>query len=486
MSNALRKQAEAKLALAPKPLAAASPAETQHLLHELRVHQIELEMQNEELRKAQAEIEAGRARYFDLYDLAPVGYVTVSEKGLVLEANLTAAALLGVNRAALVRQPLTRFILKKDQDLYYLLRNRLAEGSGGQAGQAHSLQTCELRMLKPDGSYFWAQLDATAMEGPDGAPAYRVVLNDITARKQAEEALRASQHLAESIIDSIPGAFYLLDEAGKYVRWNAYQRDAIVGKPDDQIAGFPAIDTIHPDDRALIQARIANVLRTGAVETVEGRVLLRGGPKFQWLLMTGRQLVVAGHPYLVGTGIDITDRKEHQQHVELLVRMLDEAPAAITVHDTDGRFLFANRRTLELHGYADMESFLAVNLHKLDVPESEARLAERFAAIERDGEASFEVAHYRTDGSTFPLALVARKIEWQGHSAVLSIAADISDRKRADEALREQMAELQRWHKVTLGREARVMELKREVNELLAKTGQPARYAAAGTDGNGQ
>jgi PAS domain S-box-containing protein len=309
------------------------------------------------LRSAQAEIEAGRARYFDLYDLAPVGYVTVGEKGLVLEANLTAAALLGVNRAALVRQPLTRFILKKDQDLFYLLRKRLAEGAGG---QAHSLQTCELRMLKPDGSYFWAQLDATAAEGPDGAPAYRVVLSDIT------------------------------------------------------------------------------------------------------------------------------ERRERQQHVELLVRMLDEAPAAITVHDTDGRFLFANRRTLELHGYADMESFLAVNLHKLDVPESETRIAERFAAIERDGEASFEVAHHRTDGSTFPLALVARKIEWQGHPAVLSIAADITDRKQADEALREQMEELQRWHKVTLGREARVLELKREVNELLARVGEPTRYAAVGAGGNGQ
>jgi PAS domain S-box-containing protein len=228
------------------------------------------------------------------------------------------------------------------------------------------------------------------------------------------------------------------------------------------------------------------VLRTGVVEIVEGRVLLHGGPAFIWMLMTGRRMTIAGRPFLVGTGIDITERREHQEHIELLVHMLDEAPAAVTVHDNAGQFLFANRRTLELHGYKDMESFLAVNLHALDVPESEARLAERFAAIERDGEASFEVAHYRADGSTFPLALVARRIEWHGRPAVLSIAADITERKRADKALREQMEELQRWHKVTLGREARVIELKREVNELLARIGKPVRYADEVAGGNGQ
>jgi PAS domain-containing protein len=92
---------------------------TEQLLHELQEHQIELEMQNEELRRTQVELKALQSRYFDLFDLAPVGYVILSENGLIVEANLTAATLLGVARNALVNQPLTRFFLPEDQDIYH-------------------------------------------------------------------------------------------------------------------------------------------------------------------------------------------------------------------------------------------------------------------------------------------------------------------------------------------------------------------------------
>src|SRR4051812_3269290 len=111
----LRQQAEAaarqRAAQSPESLAALSPEEIRRTVHELRVHQTELKMQNEELRRAQVELGAARERYFDLYDLAPVGYCTLNEQGLILEANLTAATLLGVPRGALARQPISRFIL---------------------------------------------------------------------------------------------------------------------------------------------------------------------------------------------------------------------------------------------------------------------------------------------------------------------------------------------------------------------------------------
>ena len=157
--------------------------EVKLLLHELRVHQIELEIQNEELRRTHAEMEATKDRYFDLYDLAPVGYLTVSEKGLILEANLTVATQLGVDRNLLIDKPLTSFIVTEDQDIYYQHRRLLFK--------TETPQTCELRLLRKDSPPLWTLLKAIiAEDGEKGNPVCRVVVTDIHERKQAEERLR--------------------------------------------------------------------------------------------------------------------------------------------------------------------------------------------------------------------------------------------------------------------------------------------------------
>lgn len=172
----VRTQAAAPGTGSPAPAADA-------VLHELQVHQIELEMQNEELRRFQLVLDAARARYFDLYDLAPVGYCTLDEAGLVLEANLAAATLLGADRTSLIHQPFTAFIHTVDQDVYYLHRKELLR-----SGQR---QSCELRLRRGAGTPFWAELVATVAEEPSGARVHRVVLSDVSERKRLEAAMLA-------------------------------------------------------------------------------------------------------------------------------------------------------------------------------------------------------------------------------------------------------------------------------------------------------
>ncbi len=176
-----------KAALPAAGVADLAPDQVQALLHELRVHQIELEMQNEELRDAQAALDIVRERYFDLYDLAPVGYCTISEGGIIVQTNLTAASLLGMARNGLLNQPFSRRIHQDDQDNYYLHRKCLLDDGAP--------QTFELRLRRLDDTVFWAGLTMTVTHDGDGVAEMRVVLTDIAARKQAE-AERAVLHLS--------------------------------------------------------------------------------------------------------------------------------------------------------------------------------------------------------------------------------------------------------------------------------------------------
>jgi len=187
--------ARGKIAQLSENLEAMPPEETRKILHEMEVRCIDLEMQNEELRRAQVELEKSRARYFDLYDLAPVGYVTVSENGLILEANLTVAILLGLDRSALIKKPITRFVFPEDQDHHYLNFKQLFK--------AGVPQVYELRMLRRGGATFWVQLAEIMVQDAEGAPACRIAISDITARKIAENAIQASLKEKEILLREV-------------------------------------------------------------------------------------------------------------------------------------------------------------------------------------------------------------------------------------------------------------------------------------------
>ncbi|MGB3223014.1 MAG: PAS domain S-box protein [Desulforhopalus sp.] len=164
-------------------------------------------------------------------------YCTLSEQGLILEANLTAATLLGVARSALFKQPISRFILKDDQDIYYLHRKKLLETG--------STQECELRLVKPDGILFWVHLTSTVSQADDGTQVCCVTLNEITERKQAEEHLEIFKQIVSSTSDGIA----LLDNDYRYVIVNkAYEtfsgrkKDDLIGAKVAEYLGEPVFD----------------------------------------------------------------------------------------------------------------------------------------------------------------------------------------------------------------------------------------------------
>jgi diguanylate cyclase (GGDEF)-like protein/PAS domain S-box-containing protein len=177
--------------------------EIEKILHELQVHQVELEMQNDELRIKQMELDTARARYFDTYNLAPVGYCTLSRSSMIIEANKTAGVMFGTSREQMVEQPFFHFILKEDQDVYYLSWKKLLETGNP--------QECEIRMLRHDTEIIWVQIVANLALNEEGESVFRVVMQDITERKQMERQIIKENELFTILLKLMPVGVFMVD-----------------------------------------------------------------------------------------------------------------------------------------------------------------------------------------------------------------------------------------------------------------------------------
>jgi PAS domain S-box-containing protein len=184
----LRKQQQQKKKKKKKTAQPRTEADTQRLLHELQVHQIELEMQNAELQDARNEIEAGLEKYTDLYDFAPVGYFSIDEQGLILEVNLTGAALLGVERSHLINRRLQRFLARTSRPIFLAFLEKVFAG--------HGKQICEASLPNKNGTLSWVDFQATPVASLRSERKWcRMAVSDISALKRAEETQRHMEAL---------------------------------------------------------------------------------------------------------------------------------------------------------------------------------------------------------------------------------------------------------------------------------------------------
>jgi PAS domain S-box-containing protein len=384
-------------------------------------------------------------KYRALFEQASVGVAQLdSHSGQFLSVNQRYAAMLGYTEEELLHTTFKNHTHPDDLPANLANMERLI------AGEIRAF-TMEKRYQRKDGALRWVSLTVSPLWAPGETPRHHVaVVQDITERKQAEALAQQEQALGHTLIDAVPGAFYMLDEQGRYVRWNAYQRDEIAGKPEAEMSGISALETIHPDDRALIQERIANVLVHGAVETVEGRVLLRGGPDYIWLLMTGRRVVLHGRPYLVGIGIDLTERKRAETALAtertLLRTLLDLLPSLIYVKDRASRFLMANVACARYMGAASPEALVGRTDAEFYPPEA----ADQFRRGEEQvlaGTPLVDQEERRELPDGTDQVLLTNKVPLRDHDGniigLVGASLEITERKRAEETLRRSEASLQ-------------------------------------------
>lgn len=215
------------------------------LIHELQTFQTELELQNEELHRSQQALMQSQINYTELYDFAPVGYITTDLKGLILRANLTLADMLLTERSFMINQPLSAFIHIEDQDIYYHHLRNLSE--------SNTRQICELRLQSKNGAILDVQLESQISLDKTGDPEqHRTIVIDIGGRKRVEKKLEEEMKLRTTLIEALPYPTMLITKNRTILFANKVARD--VGAKVGGICwrDFGHSDYIPDEDKAYL------------------------------------------------------------------------------------------------------------------------------------------------------------------------------------------------------------------------------------------
>jgi PAS domain S-box-containing protein len=243
--EALRKKTQKQLSEQSARLDGLSRRDINHLVNELGTHQIELEMQNEELRRAGAELETSQAKYADLYDFSPVGYFTLDRSGLIRELNLTGANMLGTGKRFLLAKPFQNFVEPAYRTVF---RDHLSKVFATQTNQ-----TCGITIRKKDGSLCHVQLHSLSFHTGEGDPGLcRTAVSDVTERQRMENALRQSEIRFKTIFENSVDAVGLWKDA-RHVLVNPSYLSLFGYSSNEELAGKSILDVIAPGERERVQ-----------------------------------------------------------------------------------------------------------------------------------------------------------------------------------------------------------------------------------------
>ncbi len=437
LMQSLYQRAEAALGQrvnqSPEQFAALSPAQAQRTLHDLQVHQLELEMQNEELRRTQVELDESLARYVNFYDLAPLGYCTVNEKGLIKEVNLTTSTLLNVPRSQLLKQPISRFIFNNDQDTYYKLL-RKPRSAGGPLSS-------ELRLLKRDGEPFWVKLEVAKVGDGDDGSELRLVISHIAERKNVETTLHASEMRYRSLIEWMPEPVVVHAE-GKTLYVNPAAVEMFGASSASNLVGRPMLDLVHPDFRKTVSERVTKKAEVGQnTPRLEQKLLKLDGSAID-VEVQGTQIYYDGKPAVLAAMRDITKRKQAEATLrESEQRYRTAFQTSVDVINinrlADGVFIDINEGFTRLSGWS-REEVLGKSSAVIGIWHNQADRQKLVDALKRDGFCKeLEFDFVTKNGKVIRAEMSARIMMIDDAPCILSITRDITERRRTDELVRE-------------------------------------------------
>jgi len=451
----LRQQAEELLPKKELPgVEINSIEDAQRLITELQVHQIELELQNDELRKMQEQILSEREKYADLYNFAPVAYFTFDKQDIILDLNLTAAELLGNERKYLIGHPLTPYLTP--DSLQKFIRHRQI------ALETKQPQVCELSIRLRDGKETYVQARTAALEAsPDMPQLWRSVMTDITERKHQEQRANYQAYLLDNVSDAIIAT----DNDLRVTQWNkaaenlyGWSEVEVLGKPIDSVCAteFPTGVREQAKSQFLSQKFWQGELRQKK----------RDGARL-WVIASVSQLQDEQGRMIGGVTInhDITKRKNTEKELRaktnILNTIFESAPFILMLVNGEGRVeninhagsAFAGRNKSDLIGLLGGQVFNCINSfdglgcgHNLECGNCPVRT--RVTHTMQTGESVYNAEGCLTvlqDKNPLDvyMLLSTTTVQTDDETMVLVAIADITNLKRIERELQESHAQLQ-------------------------------------------
>ena len=310
------------------------------IIYELSVHQIELEMQNEELRNAQIELEDSRRQYYELYDLAPAGYLTVNINGLIKRANLTMADIFGVPRKDIINKAFIQFIKPNFRNIYYKHTQQVIK--------SQVKQQCELELISTNNARIFASLNTIAINDENGdSKEFRIILTDITKEQKVEEALLKQKVELQTIVDSSRSYIFYKDKNNRFLHVNKAFAESL-GKTKEELEGASIFDIFPKKEAETYWKDDKEVIKSGKskINIIEPMTLND----------TIRYLRTDKIPYhdakgniigIIGFAEDITERKQSEEKIlkakEEWEHTFDAVPDLIAIVDKNYEILQVNQ-----------------------------------------------------------------------------------------------------------------------------------------------
>jgi PAS domain S-box-containing protein len=439
----LRRRAEYRLGVkTPELHTPRTEEDAKRLVHELEVHQIELEMQNAELKRAQEELELSHNKYLELYDFAPIGYFTIDAHGLIEEVNLTGAQLIGIERGFLLKRPFSSFIVKAaDREVFQEHREDVFQKQGS--------QTCEIMLKRKDGEDFYAQLQSIAKENIDGkAGSTYTTIIDITAHKKAEEKIG---HLA-SFPELNPNPVIETDLNQQVIFYNATTTKTLkkLNLPEE-----PSI--FLPRDLTEI---IKKLEQENDGHYISCEVEINGSVFTENIILPAKLKVIRIYAQ------DITNRKRAEEKLreseEYFKEITENSSDVIIITDKNGDIKYCSRSIERFSGY-NSEELIGTSAFTFIHPDDVKRAVDDFgkAILATDSAIYNEFRVVRKDGLTRYFDGLGRNLlDNPAVAGFIMNVRDITERKKAEEALLRAHDELEKRV------EERTVELQTALSEI--------------------